>query len=405
MRLIVHDRNQGMSEAYYTAFTDMRQRIIDGEISADDLIYTIDADGQHELAVLEELQRIMLHEGLDALLVQRDLSGYPLYKQLGNQVLSAWASLWAGGPLLDVESGYRIFRAGALANALDYYQGYKYSETVEVAVVLWRLGYKVRNDVVVPVPIYRSRTSMVDVVIDLVVDPGRRHPGAAPPAGGAAGAGARPGQADRRHRRARRRRRGRGRRRPRRPAPAAQQLDVTGLVEQLVEADRLQPPGLEAVEDQGQGGEDHRAVGVDGAVDAVVEQDDRARLGALQDVGRHLSAVVAAPVGGRHVPRHHGHVAPVDQPGHERGALSVGRPEEARAHPEGALEGVLGAGQLRVAGVEPAPVVVVVGVVAEELAVVVERLGDVGPGVEGLADGEERGLDPVGVEDVADLRG
>jgi glycosyltransferase involved in cell wall biosynthesis len=167
VRLIVHERNRGMSEAYYTAFTDMRQRIIDGEISADDLIYTIDADGQHELAVLEELQRIMLHDGLDALLVQRDLSGYPRYKQLGNQMLSAWASLWAGGPLLDVESGYRIFRAGALANALDYYQGYKYSETVEVAVVLWRLGYKVRNDVIVPVPIYRSRTSMIDVVIDL----------------------------------------------------------------------------------------------------------------------------------------------------------------------------------------------------------------------------------------------
>ena len=167
VRLIVHEQNQGMSEAYYTAFTDLRQRIIDGEISADDLIYTIDADGQHELAVLEELQRIMLHEGLDALLVRRDLSGYPRYKQLGNELLSAWASLWAGGPLLDVESGYRIFRAGALANALDYYQGYKYSETVEVAVVLSRLGYKVRNDVVVPVPIYRSRTSMIDVVIDL----------------------------------------------------------------------------------------------------------------------------------------------------------------------------------------------------------------------------------------------
>jgi glycosyltransferase involved in cell wall biosynthesis len=186
VRLIVHERNQGMSEAYYTAFTDMRQRIIDGEISADDLIYTIDADGQHELAVLEELQRIMLHEGLDALLVQRDLAGYPLYKQLGNQLLSAWASLWAGGPLLDVESGYRIFRAGALANALDYYQGYKYSETVEVAVVLWRLGYKVRNDVIVPVPIYRSRTSMVDVVIDLWSIPAaalrvQRHRPAVPP--------------------------------------------------------------------------------------------------------------------------------------------------------------------------------------------------------------------------------
>ena len=65
VRLIVHERNQGMSAAYYTAFIDLRRRIVDGEVSADDLIYTIDADGQHELAVLEELQRIMLHDGLD----------------------------------------------------------------------------------------------------------------------------------------------------------------------------------------------------------------------------------------------------------------------------------------------------------------------------------------------------
>ena len=37
--------------------------------------------------------------------------------------------------------------------------------------MLCRLGYKVRNDVLVPVPIYRSRTAMVDVVIDLAAIP------------------------------------------------------------------------------------------------------------------------------------------------------------------------------------------------------------------------------------------
>jgi hypothetical protein len=87
-------------------------------------------------------------------------------------LLSWWATLWAGGVKLhDVESGYRIFRLGALADALSYYRGYKYSETVEVAVVLGRLGYQVRNDILVPVPIYRSRTRMVDVVIDLAAIP------------------------------------------------------------------------------------------------------------------------------------------------------------------------------------------------------------------------------------------
>ena len=167
--MLSFDDNQGMSAAYYLAFTDLRQRLATGEIGDDDLIYTVDADGQHELSVLDELRDIAVADGLDALIVQRDLSTYPIYKRVGNWVMSSWASLWAGHRLRDVESGYRIFRAAALADALDYYQGYKYSETVEVAVVMCRLGYRVRNDVMVPVPIFRSRTSLVDAAIDLAM--------------------------------------------------------------------------------------------------------------------------------------------------------------------------------------------------------------------------------------------
>jgi hypothetical protein len=137
------------------------------ELSPDDLVFTVDADGQHDLDVLDDLHRRTVDERLDALLVRRDLSTYPLYKQAGNWVLSTWATLWASARLDDVESGYRIFRLGALSDALSYYRGYKYSETVEVAVVLCRLGYRVRNDIVVPVPVYRSRTRMYDVFVDL----------------------------------------------------------------------------------------------------------------------------------------------------------------------------------------------------------------------------------------------
>ena len=105
-------------------------------------MFTVDADGQHELAVFEELQRIAIEQSLDALLVRRDLSTYPRYKQVGNALMSWWATRWAGGVRLhDVESGYRVFRLGALAHALDFYRGWRYSETVEVAVVLCRLGY------------------------------------------------------------------------------------------------------------------------------------------------------------------------------------------------------------------------------------------------------------------------
>src|SRR5207245_1169410 len=44
-RLLTLDRNQGMSAAYYLAFSDLRLRMLSGEIHADDLIYTVDADG------------------------------------------------------------------------------------------------------------------------------------------------------------------------------------------------------------------------------------------------------------------------------------------------------------------------------------------------------------------------
>jgi glycosyltransferase involved in cell wall biosynthesis len=171
VRLLSFDTNQGMSAAYYLAFTELRRQLEAGELDKDDLVFTVDADEQHDLSVLDDLQQLTEGERLDALLVQRDLTTYPRYKRTGNWLLSAWATLWAGHRLKDVESGYRVFRLGALAHALDYYRGYKYSETVEVAVVLCRLGYRVRNDVLVPVPVYRSRTSLTDAVIDAVMMP------------------------------------------------------------------------------------------------------------------------------------------------------------------------------------------------------------------------------------------
>jgi len=164
--LLANDSNRGMSAAYYEAFTHLAARMRAGEISPDDHVFTVDADGQHELAVFDELGAVLENEGLDALLVRRDLSTYPPYKRAGNWLISAWASLWAGYRLYDVESGYRVFRASALVDALGYYRGYKYSETVEIAVVLGRRNAKVRNDLLVPVPVFRSRTRIVDFVID-----------------------------------------------------------------------------------------------------------------------------------------------------------------------------------------------------------------------------------------------
>ena len=168
-RLLSFDINRGMSAAYYLAFTHVAARVRAGQLGEDALVCTVDADGQHDVSALNELLRITRDEHLDVLLARRDLSTYPWHKRAGNWLLSRWATWWARSPLLDVESGYRIFRAGVLADALQYYRGYRYSETVEVAVIACRLGYRVRNDVLTPVPLYRSRTRLRDAMIDLAM--------------------------------------------------------------------------------------------------------------------------------------------------------------------------------------------------------------------------------------------
>ena len=170
-------RNRGLSAAYYAAFKEIAGLVTAGELSRDDLIITVDADGQHDPADLDRLMHRVTDDEFDAAVARRDLSSYSLLKRAGNNLLTWWASLWAGMRFYDVESGYRVFKAGPLIEALHYYHGYRYSETVEVAVVLPRLGYRLSNDVLVPVPVQRSRTSIRDGVIDAlarVLDRGRQ---------------------------------------------------------------------------------------------------------------------------------------------------------------------------------------------------------------------------------------
>ena len=123
----------------------------------------MDADGQHDPDDVTALVAALERDGLDGLMARRDFSLYPAYKKAGNWVMSAWATLWSGQRFYDVESGYRVFRAGPLGEATRYYEGYRYSETVELAMILPRLGYKLGNNHLVPVPVYRSNTRMKDV--------------------------------------------------------------------------------------------------------------------------------------------------------------------------------------------------------------------------------------------------
>ncbi|TMB67325.1 MAG: glycosyltransferase family 2 protein [Chloroflexi bacterium] len=116
---IFFEYNRGLSAAYYAAFKEIAGLVAAGELSPDDLIITVDADGQHDPADLDRLTRRVTDEGYDAAVARRDLSGYDLLKRTGNNLLAWWASFWSGMRFYDVESGYRVFRAGPLIEALN----------------------------------------------------------------------------------------------------------------------------------------------------------------------------------------------------------------------------------------------------------------------------------------------
>ncbi|MBX7110465.1 MAG: glycosyltransferase family 2 protein [Dehalococcoidia bacterium] len=169
---VVHlSPNQGLSAALRAGWDRVRDLVAEGVISEDDIAFSIDADGQHEPAALHALADRLIEGGYALVIGNRDLSYHGSYKRLGNGVMTWIGRLTSGAPLHDIESGYRMFRVGPLLEAQQYYRGYRYSETVEVAVILARLGHRVDNDLRIEVPVARTRTRLKDAAVDAFAMP------------------------------------------------------------------------------------------------------------------------------------------------------------------------------------------------------------------------------------------
>lgn len=167
-RVIHLPANQGKSAALRAAWDLLRADLERGEIGADSLVIGVDADGQHDLRQVVALVERIETLDADAVIARRDLSYHRPFKRLGNHVMAAIGSVFAGGRLHDVESGFRVIRLGPLLHATEYYRGRRYSEASELVVVLKRLGYRVDNEYTVQVPVARSRTRLRDAAAHLV---------------------------------------------------------------------------------------------------------------------------------------------------------------------------------------------------------------------------------------------
>jgi hypothetical protein len=140
-----------------------------GELDPDDVVFTIDADGQHDAGEIGPLCSYMEANRLDVVLTRRSFTLYPFHKRLGNSLMTVWGSLWSGFHYYDVESGFRAMRLRVLPPVLDYYTGYRYSCAQEIAILTARLGFRISNNFVTIIRLYRSQTRPRDVVINALL--------------------------------------------------------------------------------------------------------------------------------------------------------------------------------------------------------------------------------------------
>lgn len=159
--------NGGMAGALKTGFLFALYLEKKGLASPEDIVVTIDADGQHKPEYIPSLVKYLTRKKVDVVLTRRDFSVYPLYKVWGNWFLTWTNSMLSGMKYNDVESGLRLLKLKTLWPILSYYTGVKYSCAQEIALVSARSGFNIDNNFVVKIAYYRAGTTVWDGFIVL----------------------------------------------------------------------------------------------------------------------------------------------------------------------------------------------------------------------------------------------
>ncbi len=159
--------NTGMAGALKNGFLFVLYLAQIGNVDPDDIVVTIDADGQHKPEYISGIKKYMIRKKVDMVLTRRNFSVYPTYKILGNRFLSWTNSVLSGMKYNDVESGLRLLKVKTLKPILEYYAGVKYSCAQEIALISARSGFKIDNNFQVDIAYYRAGTTVWDGFIVL----------------------------------------------------------------------------------------------------------------------------------------------------------------------------------------------------------------------------------------------
>jgi len=138
--LITHPTNYGKGRSVETAaiFLDSFFNLDDN-----DIVVMIDSDRQHLPSEIPRLLKKLRDENLDMVLANRDVKSYPLFKRIGNKILSIMTSLAAGKWFKDSETGFRCIRYNKLVNLFKYINPKGFQLEAEMNVASGLFGYKI----------------------------------------------------------------------------------------------------------------------------------------------------------------------------------------------------------------------------------------------------------------------
>ena len=163
--------NKGMARALKKGFSLVIQLLEDGKINSNDIIITMDADGQHNPDYIEDMIKYLQDNGLDVLLARRDFSDYPLYRRLGNMLLTSYNTILSKFKYRDAESGFRLLRASIIPQIMKYYVGYRYTNAQEIAMITALLNYKIDNNYQIKTPYYYRKNGprFIDAIFNIIM--------------------------------------------------------------------------------------------------------------------------------------------------------------------------------------------------------------------------------------------
>lgn len=117
-----------------------------------DLVVLLHGDGQYAPEYLEQMTAPIFNGNADCVLGSRMLDksaalkgNMPVYKWIGNQVLTSVQNLLLGSELAEFHTGYRAFRVTALQKIPLHFNSDYFDFDTEIIIQLWDVGTRIKE--------------------------------------------------------------------------------------------------------------------------------------------------------------------------------------------------------------------------------------------------------------------